>query len=62
VDWTGVFAALRAIGYDGWLVIESFNGNIKELAAATAIWRDLAPSPDDIAFSGTAFLKKMATG
>jgi D-psicose/D-tagatose/L-ribulose 3-epimerase len=60
VDWTGVFAALRSIGYDGWLVIESFNGNIKELAAATAIWRDLAPSLDDIAFSGTAFLKKMA--
>jgi D-psicose/D-tagatose/L-ribulose 3-epimerase len=62
VDWAGVFAALKAIGYDGWLVIESFNSNIKELAAATAIWRDLAPSLDDIAFSGTAFLKKMAAG
>ena len=60
VDWPGVFAALKAIGYDGWLTIESFNANIKELAAATAIWRDLAPSLDDIAFQGTAFLKKMA--
>ena len=60
VDWTGVFAALRAIGYDGWLTIESFNSTIKELAAATAIWRDLAPSLDDIAFQGVAFLKRMA--
>lgn len=60
VDWVGVFAALKAIGYDGWLTIESFNANIKELAAATAIWRDLAPSLDDIAFEGTAFLKRMA--
>ncbi|MBI3695491.1 MAG: sugar phosphate isomerase/epimerase [Acidobacteria bacterium] len=60
VDWPGVFAALKAIGYDGWLMIESFNSTIKELAAATAIWRDLAPSLDDIAFQGVAFLKKMA--
>jgi D-psicose/D-tagatose/L-ribulose 3-epimerase len=60
VDWTGVFAALHSIGYDGWLTIESFNSTVRELAAATAIWRDLAPSQDDIAFQGLAFLKKMA--
>jgi D-psicose/D-tagatose/L-ribulose 3-epimerase len=58
VDWQGVFQALRDIGYDGWLTIESFNGTIAELAAATAIWRDLAPSQNEIAFQGTAFLKK----
>jgi D-psicose/D-tagatose/L-ribulose 3-epimerase len=60
IDWPGVFAALQEIGYDGWLTIESFNANIRELAAATAIWRDLAPSLDDIAFHGLAFLRKMA--
>ena len=60
VDWGGVFAALKAIGYEGWLTIESFNANNKELAAATAIWRDLAPSLDAIAFEGVAFLKRMA--
>jgi len=62
VDWPGVFAALAELNYDGWLMIESFNGNIPELAKATAIWRDLAPSLDDIAFQGTAFLKRMAAG
>ena len=60
IDWQGVFAALKDIGYDGWLTIESFNSTIKELAAATAIWRDLAPSLDDIAFQGVAFLRRMA--
>ncbi len=58
VDWTSVLGTLRQIGYDGWLTIESFNGTIPQLAAATAIWRDLAESMDDIAFEGAAFLKR----
>jgi D-psicose/D-tagatose/L-ribulose 3-epimerase len=59
VDWPGVIGALKEIGYDGWLTIESFNSKIPELSAATAIWRDLAPSSGDIAFEGAAFLRKM---
>lgn len=58
VDWRAVLGTLKYIGYDGWLTIESFNGTIPQLAAATAIWRDLAPSMDDIAFEGAAFLKR----
>ena len=61
IEWTEVFAALTEISYDGWLTIESFNGTIPHLAAATAIWRDLAPSVGDIAFQGAAFLKKTWT-
>jgi D-psicose/D-tagatose/L-ribulose 3-epimerase len=59
IDWPGVLRSLKDMGYDGWLTIESFNSNIPELSAATAIWRDLAPHPDDIAVQGTAFLKKL---
>lgn len=58
IDWKAVMAALKEIGYDGWLTIESFNSTIPELSAATAIWRDLAPAMDDIAFEGTKFLKQ----
>jgi D-psicose/D-tagatose/L-ribulose 3-epimerase len=58
IDWPAVFQALRDIGYDRWLTIESFNSNIPELSAATAIWRDLAPTTDDIAFIGTKNLKQ----
>jgi D-psicose/D-tagatose/L-ribulose 3-epimerase len=60
VEWPEVFAALREIGYGGWLTIESFGSNIPELAAAAAIWRDLAATPEAVAFEGLPFLKKMA--
>ncbi len=56
VPWTDVFAALREVGYDGWLTIESFGYNIAAIAAA-AIWRDLAPAPENIAFDGLEFIR-----
>jgi D-psicose/D-tagatose/L-ribulose 3-epimerase len=58
VEWPAVFQALRDIKYDGWLTIESFGFTLGELSAAAAIWRDLAPKPEDIAFEGIKFLKR----
>lgn len=58
VDFLGIAGALREIGYDGWITIESFGYTHKELAAAAAIWRDLAPTPESIAFEGIKRLKK----
>jgi D-psicose/D-tagatose/L-ribulose 3-epimerase len=60
VDWTGVFAALRDLKYDGWLTIESFGFALGDLSAAASIWRDLAKTPEDIAFEGVKFLKSSA--
>jgi len=60
IDWAGVMRVLHEMNYDRWLTIESFNSTIPELSAATAIWRDLAPTTDDIAFKGTAFLRKIS--
>ena len=57
VHWDAVFPALRDVGYDGWLVIESFGQNVPEIAAAACIWRDLAPSPEAIMLGGLQFLK-----
>jgi D-psicose/D-tagatose/L-ribulose 3-epimerase len=63
VDWKGVFQALRDVRYDGWLTIESFGFSLGELSAAASIWRDIAPSPESIAFEGVKFLKRgMAAG
>ena len=58
VEWNDVFATLKAIGYGRTCVIESFGFTIKELAAATCIWRDLAPTPAQIAWDGLPFLKE----
>jgi len=59
VDWPGVFSALHDMKYDGWLTIESFGFALGELSAAASIWRDLAPTPESIAFDGVKFLRKM---
>jgi D-psicose/D-tagatose/L-ribulose 3-epimerase len=59
VPFAEVLQVLREIGYDGWLNIESFSSRIPDLSAATSIWRDLAPSPEAIAFEGIQRLKSL---
>jgi D-psicose/D-tagatose/L-ribulose 3-epimerase len=58
-DWKGVFRVLKEVGYDGWLTIESFAQPEPALAAAAAIWRDLAPSGDELARQGLQFMKDL---
>jgi D-psicose/D-tagatose/L-ribulose 3-epimerase len=58
-DWRGLLSVLKQIGYDGWLTIESFAKPEPELAAAAAIWRDMAPSGDELARSGIRFITKL---
>jgi D-psicose/D-tagatose/L-ribulose 3-epimerase len=62
VEWAEFFAAVGDVGYDRWLTIESFGFAIAPLAAAAAIWRDLASTPDAIAFEGIDFLRANAPG
>jgi D-psicose/D-tagatose/L-ribulose 3-epimerase len=57
VEWNGVFQALRDIGYDGWLTIESFGFALPMISAAAAIWRDIEKTPDSIASEGVKFLR-----
>jgi D-psicose/D-tagatose/L-ribulose 3-epimerase len=58
VEWQELFQSLRERNYDGWLTIESFGFAIGKLSAAASIWRDLAPSPESIAFEGVKFLRR----
>jgi D-psicose/D-tagatose/L-ribulose 3-epimerase len=60
VDWRGVLSVLGEIGYDGWLTIESFAEPEPELASAASIWRDLAPSGDELAHRGLNFIKHLS--
>ncbi len=57
VTWNEVAEALKAINYDGPVVIESFTPEVKSIARAAAIWRQLAPSSESLAQDGLKFLK-----
>jgi D-psicose/D-tagatose/L-ribulose 3-epimerase len=59
VPWDEVAKALRDIGYDGPVVIESFTAKVKSIARAAAIWRALAPNQDVLAIDGQQFLRKL---
>jgi D-psicose/D-tagatose/L-ribulose 3-epimerase len=57
IDWAGIAAALREIGYDKDVVIESFTQDVKVIARAAAIWRRIEPTRDEIAVNGLRFLR-----
>ncbi len=57
VHWKEIGKALIDSGYDGSVVIESFTDQVKEIARAVCIWREIAPSQDAIASQGLKFIK-----
>jgi len=58
IPWKETFAAIRKSGYDDWLTIEAFGRGLKDLAAATKVWRDFAESPEAVYRDGYKFIAK----
>ena len=58
IAWPSIVKALKAVGYKGEVVIESFTTDVKVIARAAAIWRRIEPRRNDIAVKGLAFLRK----
>lgn len=59
VPWDDVAQGLKDINYDGPVIIESFTDKVKSIARAAAIWRQLAPNQDSLAFDGLKFLRQL---
>ena len=59
LDWTGTTGALKAIGYDGWLMVEAFSTDAVELAQKAKVWRNTFDSRDQVAEDGTAFVRRV---
>jgi D-psicose/D-tagatose/L-ribulose 3-epimerase len=57
IPWKKTFSAIRGSGYDGWLTIEAFGRGLKDLAAATKVWRDFAESPEAVYRDGFQHIK-----
>jgi len=60
VPFREFFRAVADVGYEGPLVIESFDIKFTELAGNCAIWRKLAESGEDLAVQGLANLRAVA--
>ena len=57
--WEFFKSGLTKINYQGVVSIESFTPEIKELAGAVCIWKNLAPSQDGFAQEGITYLRKL---
>ncbi len=57
VRWDESFDALKAIGYEGWMVVEAFGLALPELVAATKIWRRMYQSEEQLAQDALAFMQ-----
>ncbi len=60
VDWDSAFAGLKAIGFAGDLVMESFATLPPSLAAALSVWRPVARDRFEVLDRGIPFLRGMA--
>ncbi|WP_342088596.1 sugar phosphate isomerase/epimerase family protein [Dyadobacter sp. OTU695] len=60
INWDRIFAALDHIHYQGDIVIESFTPDVKVIAKAASIWRQVEPSRESIAVDGLRFLRSLA--
>jgi D-psicose/D-tagatose/L-ribulose 3-epimerase len=56
-----VFRGLKAIDYDGYLVMESFAAINEDIIGATALWRDVVGDPETLIRDGLRFLRSKAT-
>ena len=59
VPWKEFFIALKNIGYQGALGIESFDPSFEEINRLAAIWRKYADTGEELATQGLANLKKI---
>lgn len=57
MPWEEFFSALKEVGYDGWITVESFDANMENIAKLCCIWRRFADTPDELASKGLEFLK-----
>ncbi|MEN9359710.1 MAG: hypothetical protein RL095_1245 [Verrucomicrobiota bacterium] len=59
IDFLPQFQALREGGYDQWLTIEAFGRALPDLAAATRVWRDFFPAPEEVYLEGGPFVRNL---
>lgn len=57
IDFANILKAVKATGFDGWVVIEAFGSGVPEIAAATRIWRSMFESHEVLFNESARFIK-----
>ncbi len=57
VPWHDIFAALRDIHFDGYLILETYNTSLGDFAIRRGVFRDLCPNGAAFTRAGFAFLR-----
>ena len=60
VGWDEVFLALRAVGFDGGLAMESFINMPPDIAHGLSVWRPVASGEEEVMGNGLPFLRNKA--
>jgi D-psicose/D-tagatose/L-ribulose 3-epimerase len=60
INWPSVMMSLAKLGYNGPLVLESFNFLHPDIASGLAVWHPVADDPDSVLSVGVPFLAKGA--
>jgi D-psicose/D-tagatose/L-ribulose 3-epimerase len=58
VPFAETYTALKKAKYDSWLTIEAFGRSLPAIAAATRVWRDFFPSPEQVYLEGIKQIRK----
>lgn len=58
IDWKSIGAALKAIQYEGDIVLEAVSLDVPRIAKSAAIWRRMERTQEEIARDGVKFLRK----
>jgi len=62
LDFPAILAALRQIGYEGYLMIEGFGYEKERKNAPGWLWADLNTTPEDLAAKSLAYLQPLLAG
>ena len=58
VPWPAIAASLAAIGFDGYMIMESYNSSLGEFAVSRGMFHNVCPDGDAFVRQGMEFLKK----
>jgi D-psicose/D-tagatose/L-ribulose 3-epimerase len=60
VNWDELFRGLKAINFEGNLVLENFSSSIQGMQQAVSLWQTSPHNADELAIGSLAFLKQKA--